>query len=226
MEPSCGYEGLKPRNTSKINVSDVVSYHFCPTQFYYQKILGIIPPHLRMLFRIGTREHESFEAKEQKSHDEKPEAEEGKPYVLLMQELPLRDEKYNISGRIDTLYVYGTSYLSDNDTRKVLIIDKKRKMNELYFLQIFGYAHLLEASEKFNFIKPCETFGQIVHNSGTSREILITETKRNEFLEKAESMREHMRRMREGEIPKPQKIGMCFNCFFKAKCWNPQKKLF
>jgi len=204
----------------KINVSDVVSYHFCPTQFYYQRILGIIPPHLRRLFRIGAEEHETYEAGEQKTHDEKPEAEEGKPYVLLMQELPLRDIKNNISGRIDTLYVQGTSYLSDDDNRKVLIIDKKRKMNDLYFLQVFGYGHLLDASEKFEFLKPYNAFGQIVHNTGESDEVHIGEEKKQEFLAKANAMREHMKLMIGGECPKPSKIGMCANCFFRGKCWG------
>ena len=204
----------------KINVSDVVSYHFCPTQFYYQRVLGIIPPHLRHLFRIGSQEHETYEAGEQKVHDEKPEAEEGKPYVLLMQELPLRDTKNNISGRIDTMYVYGTSYLSEDDSRKVIIIDKKRKMNDLYFLQVFGYGHLLDVSEKFEFLKPCNVFGRIMHNTGVSGEVHIGDEKKQEFLEKANAMREHMKRMIEGECPKPCKIAMCSGCFFRGKCWS------
>lgn len=204
----------------KINVSDVVSYHFCPTQFYYQRVLGIIPPHLRYLFQIGVQEHEDYEAGEQKAHDQKPEAVEGEPYQLLFQELSLRDSKARISGRIDTLYVFGTAFLSEEDRRKVLIIDKKRRFSELYFLQIFGYSYLLDASKKFEFLKPCEHFGQIVHNGGESGEVHITDSKKQEFLQKAEAMRGHFRRMMKGERPQPKRIGRCGNCFFRERCWT------
>ena len=149
-----------------------------------------------------------------------PQAEEGKPYVMLFQEVPLIDAKNNISGRIDTLYVQGTSFLTDDDSRRVLIIDKKRKMNEIYFLQVFGYAHLLDTSDKFGFLRPFETFGQIVHNSGASGEIPITDAKKSEFLDKAMLMREHFTRMLEGEIPKTKKCEKCLNCHFKSRCFG------
>lgn len=202
----------------KICVSDVVTYEFCPRQFYFQRVLGIIPPRLNALFRIGAEEHADYEAKEEKIHAEKPEAEEGKPYIMLFQEVPLFDAKNLISGRIDTLYVYGSAFLSGSDRRKVLIIDKKRKMNDIYFLQVFGYAHLLGASGKFSFISPFDIFGQIVHNAGASDEIPITEDKKAEFLDKAGRMREHFKRMLEGEVPKPEKCGRCFTCHFRSRC--------
>lgn len=203
----------------KIRVSDIITYEFCPTQFYFQRILGIIPPHLKTLFKIGSIEHEVYEEREEDLHAEKPEAKEGEPYEMLFQEVLLFDPKNNISGRIDTLYVYGSSYLSDGDRRKVLIIDKKRRMNEIYFLQVFGYAHLLDSSEKFVFLKPFTTFGQIVHSSGTSDKIPITKNRKAEFLNKAGIMREHLKRMLEGEIPEPQKCTKCFSCPFKRRCF-------
>ncbi len=204
----------------KINVSDVITYEFCPKQFYFQRVLGIIPPRLRALFNVGTKEHGHYEACNDKEHAQKPEAEVGKPYVMLFQEVPLFDAKNNISGRIDTLYVQGSSFLSEEDSRKVLIIDKKRKMNEIYFLQVFGYAHLIDTTDKFGFLKPCETFGQIVHNAGASEETQITDSHKAEFLNKAERMREHFTRMLEGEIPKSEKREHCFNCSFSPRCFG------
>lgn len=215
-----GFQSFSNKETLKINVSDVITYEFCPKQFYFQRVLKIIPPHLKALFSIGAKEHEHYETCNDKEHSEKPQAEEGKPYIMLFQEVPLFDAKNNISGRIDTLYVYGNAFLSDNDRRKALIIDKKRKMNEIYFLQVFGYAHLLDNSDKFGFLKPFETFGQIVHNAGSSGEIPITDNKKAEFLGKAEAMREHFKRMLEGEIPKAIKCSKCFNCYFKEKCFR------
>lgn len=208
----------------KICVSDVITYEFCQKQFYFQRVLGIIPPHLRMLFKIGSEEHEAYEAGEEKTHAEKPEAKEGEPYEMLFQEVPLFDARKNISGRIDTLYVYGSSYLSENDRRKILIIDKKRRMNEIYFLQIFGYAHLLDSSERFSFLKPCRVFGQIVHNSGATDEIRITKNKKTEFLNKAEIMREHLQRMLDGEVPESQKCSKCFSCSFKPNCFVAERQ--
>lgn len=204
----------------KIRVSDVVTYSFCERQFYFQRVLGIIPKPLQSLFKIGCAEHESFEAENQNEHDKKPEAKEGKPYVFLLQEMPLSDKKNNISGRIDTLYICGTSFLSNADTRKLLIIDKKRHMNELYFLQLYGYAHLIESSKRLEAFKPFETFGQIVHNCGQSDEIPITESKKAEFLLLARKMQEHLGRMMAGEIPKPkpEMAGKCANCFFGERC--------
>ena len=207
-------------SSPKINVSDVITYEFCPKQFYFQRVLGIIPPRLRALFSIGSKEHEHYESCNDEEHSKLPEAEEGKPYVMLFQEVPLFDAKNNISGRIDTLYVRGTSFLSEDDVRKALIIDKKRKMNEIYFLQVFGYAHLLEASGKFDYLTPCQTFGQIVHNSGASEEIAITEAKKTEFLNKAMHMREHFARMLEGEIPKSAKCEKCAACSFANRCFG------
>ncbi len=204
----------------RINVSDVITYEFCPKQFYFQRVLKIIPPHLKTLFKIGAEEHEHYETCNDKEHKELPEAQEGKPYVMLFQEVPLIDAKNNISGRLDTLYVQGSAFLTDEDRRKVLIIDKKRKMNEIYFLQVFGYAHLLDNSDKFGFLKPCETFGQIVHNAGASREIPITDNKIAEFLSKAKIMREHFTRMLEGDVPKAVKCEKCFNCHFKGRCFG------
>ncbi len=204
----------------KINVSDVITYEFCPKQFYFQRVLGIIPPHLKVLFSAGSKEHEHYEACNDKEHSEKPEAKEGEPYVMLFQEVPLFDAKNNISGRIDTLYIKGTSFLSEDDMRKALIIDKKRKMNEIYFLQVFGYAHLIEVSDKFSFLKPFETFGQIVHNAGESGEIQITDNRKAEFLSKAKAMREHFKLMLEGEIPKTKKCGKCLTCHFKKRCFE------
>ncbi|MBU4246537.1 MAG: hypothetical protein ABIF85_01590 [Nanoarchaeota archaeon] len=204
----------------KINVSDVITYEFCPKQFYFQRVLKIIPPQLRALFSVGIKEHNHYETCNDKEHAKKPEAEEGKPYVMLFQEVPLIDTKNNISGRIDALYIQGSSFLSEGDLRKALIIDKKRKMNEIYFLQVFGYAHLLDATDRFGFLKPCETFGQIVHNSGSSGEIAITDAKKSEFLNKAIILREHFTRMLEGEIPKTKKCEKCINCHFKSRCFG------
>ncbi len=203
----------------KICVSDVITYEFCPKQFYFQRVLGIVPPHLKTLFRIGSEEHKVYEEREDELHAEKPEAKEGEPYVMLFQEVSLFDAMKNISGRIDTLYVYGSSYLSESDRRKILIIDKKRRMNEIYFLQVFGYAHLIDSSEKFSVLKPFTTFGQIVHNSGASDEIPITKNRKAEFLNKAEIMREHFGRMLGGEVPESQKCAKCFSCTFKKHCF-------
>jgi|GEM_PF-1742049 len=207
-------------SVQRINVADVITYEFCPKQFYFQRVLGIIPPHLKTLFRIGVREHEHYEACNEKEHSKLPEAEEGKPYVMLFQEVPLFDSKNSISGRIDTLYVQGSAFLSDEDRRKALIIDKKRKMNSIYFLQVFGYAHLLEASGKFDFLKSCETFGQIVHNAGASEEMQITDAHKAEFLGKAEKLREHFTRMLEGDLPKSVKCEKCAACHFKFRCFG------
>ena len=207
-------------NAQKINVSDVITYEFCPKQFYFQRVLGIIPPRLRALFRVGSEEHERYESSNDEEHAKKPEAEEGKPYVMLFQEVPLIDAKNNISGRIDTLYVHGTSFLSEDDLRKVLIIDKKRKMNEIYFLQVFGYAHLLDSSNRFDFLKPFSAFGQIVHNAGASGEIAITDAKKTEFLNKVMLLRQHFTRMLEGEIPKSARCEKCAACSFANRCFR------
>ncbi len=204
----------------KINVSDIITYEFCPKQFYFQRVLGIIPPRMRALFNVGAKEHEHYETCNDKEHKELPEAQEGKPYVMLFQEVPLIDAKNNISGRLDTLYVQGSAFLTDEDQRKVLIIDKKRKMNNIYFLQVFGYAHLLDTSDKFGFLKPCETFGQIVHNAGASEETQITDSHKAEFLSKAERMREHLIHMLEGDVPKTLKCAKCLSCHFKPRCFG------
>ncbi len=206
-----------------IRVSDVPTYEMCPVMFYLQRIKGYYPKRLKRLFSIGVKEHKEYESKEQEIHEQRETAKDREPYVEMFQEKKLFDRENMITGRFDTLYLYGTSLNSNNDKRKILIVDKKRTYHDAYLYQLYGYAHLVTIDNMFSQHKPFDIFVQIVHNKGKTDEIKINSTHINTFLQKVNEIRNEINKMLNGYTPQIIEKERCNYCVMKPKCFGDEQ---
>uniref|UniRef100_A0A7J2TG18 CRISPR-associated exonuclease Cas4 n=1 Tax=Archaeoglobus fulgidus TaxID=2234 RepID=A0A7J2TG18_ARCFL len=119
------------RRTGKLDVSDVVQFLYCPRKVYFLKIAG---------FRI-TRPKMEEGKKEQERATEKLEKIAEKLGGVLLKNLMLESEKYNLKGILDALIVANELFPVD------IKLSRFSSVSYAWKMQMTAYSVLVE--EKF-----------------------------------------------------------------------------